>query len=214
MVAALNAAEQYLERAGLLDQPGAVLYSAAETLRPGPVYLLGLNPGGSEGATLRDNIAASMGGNNAYLDEEWAPGGRVQPRGRSTLQRRVQALCSLMGVETRSTPASNLAFTRSTGIATHAGYAGAVEMCAPVHRIFMDAIQPSFVMTFGNLKHFATVVEIVSVESLDARHGSWRAHRGTAVAFGHEVSFGNVPHMSFWASDKRQDVVEWAIAGR
>lgn len=118
-----------------------------------------------------------------------------------------------MGVETRDTPASNLAFTRSTGLATHPGYAGAVELCAPVHALFMDAIRPRFVMTFGSLDHFASGVRIVSIESCDARHGSWKAHRGRAVAFGHEVAFGNVPHMSLWASDSRGDVVDWAIAG-
>jgi uracil-DNA glycosylase len=118
-----------------------------------------------------------------------------------------------MGVETRDTPASNLAFTRSTGLAAHPGYEGAVELCAPVHRLFMDAVRPRFVMTFGSLAHFASGVNIQSVESRDARHGNWRAHRGRAVAFGHEVAFGNVPHISLWASDSRADVVEWAIAG-
>lgn len=209
----LSKAEQYLEEAGLADRPGAVLYSSHVTLKPGPVYLLGLNPGGGEGATLRDSINASRRGNNAYLDEEWAPGGHLQPRGASTLQRRVQALCGVMGVETRHTPASNLAFTRSTGLAAHPGYAGAVELCAPVHKLFMDVIQPLFLMTFGSLSHFASGVKITRVESRDARHGTWKAHRGTAVAFGHEVAFGNVPHMSLWASDSREDVVRWAVAG-
>lgn len=213
MTDVLTQAEQYLDGVGLIDRPGAVLYSSHETLKPGPVYLLGLNPGGSEGATLKDSIEASRRGNNAYLDEEWAPGGHVQPRGKSTLQRRVQALCRAMGVEARNAPASNLAFTRSTGLAAHQGYAGAVELCAPVHRLFMDAIEPRFVMTFGSLRHFATGVEIISAESRDARHGSWKARRGRAIAFGHEVAFGNVPHMSLWASDSRTDVVEWAIAG-
>lgn len=106
MIDVLTQAEQYLNRVGLIDRPGAALYSSQDTLRPGPVYLLGLNPGGSEGSTLKDSIEASRRANNAYLDEEWAPGGYVQPRGQSTLQRRVEALCRAMGVETRDTPAS------------------------------------------------------------------------------------------------------------
>lgn len=210
----LDKAEDYLRDTKLIDKPGAVLYSAADTLRPGPVYVIGLNPGGTEGATLGDSIAASRRGNNAYLDEEWAPGGHVQPRGQSTLQRRVQGLCRAMGVDTRDTPASNLAFTRSTGLAGHSDYKGAVAMCAPVHQLFMDAIRPRFVMTFGNLDHFAAGVRVLSVESVDARHGGWKAHRGRALAFGHEVEFGNVPHMSLWASDKREDVVNWVIERR
>lgn len=77
----------------------------------------------------------------------------------------------------------------------------------------MDAINPRFVMTFGSLDHFATGVKILSLKSRDARHGTWKAHRGRAIAFGREVAFGNVPHMSLWASDNRTDVVEWAITG-
>jgi hypothetical protein len=30
----------------ILDQSGELLYSGKQTLRPGPIYLLGLNPGG------------------------------------------------------------------------------------------------------------------------------------------------------------------------
>lgn len=37
----LDEAETYLSSKGLLDQPGIVLYSGAETLVSGPVYLLG-----------------------------------------------------------------------------------------------------------------------------------------------------------------------------
>lgn len=88
-----------------------------------------------------------------------------------------------------------------------------MALCAPVHQLLMDAIRPSFVMTFGSLNHFASGVQIREVESRDTRHGTWKAHRGRAIAFGHEVAFGNVPHMSLWASDSRGDVVEWAIAG-
>ena len=55
----LDEAETYLAKAGLLNQPGAVLYSSFDTLKPGQVYLLGLNPGGSESATLQHSIQSS-----------------------------------------------------------------------------------------------------------------------------------------------------------
>lgn len=74
MASPLSHVELYLESAGLLDTPGKVLYSSEATLCRGPVYLLGLNPGGSEGATLRDSVAQSRSGHNAYLNEQWAPG--------------------------------------------------------------------------------------------------------------------------------------------
>ncbi|MWV27476.1 hypothetical protein [Aurantiacibacter rhizosphaerae] len=209
----LDNAEIYLSDIGLINRPGAVLYSSDETLTKGPVYLLGLNPGGSESSTLQDSIDASRRGNNAFLDEEWAPGGHILPKGQSTMQRRIKALCGEMGVATRSTPASNLAFTRSTGVATHPGYRGAVKLCEPVHKMFIEAIEPLFLMTFGHIEHFASGIEIISQESRSADHGKWQAHRGEASAFGFYVRFGNVPHLSVWGSDTREDVVRWSIEG-
>ncbi|MEA1015158.1 hypothetical protein [Sphingosinicella sp. LY1275] len=207
----MDEAESYIINSGLIERSGSALYSAEATLVSGPVYLLGLNPGGVAGASLAQSIAASRAGNNAYLDEEWAPGGRRYGKGEAPLQRRIQALCKSMGRNTRDVPASNLAFTRSTGVSSHPGFPGAIDLCEPVHRIFIAAIKPRFVMTFGNLKHFSRGVEIETIESIDARHGQWQAHRGTALAFGHRVAFANVPHLSFWASEYRGDVVDWAV---
>jgi hypothetical protein len=212
-IAVLDRAEAYLADAGLIEQSGAVLYAGASTLRPGPVYLLGLNPGGSEGASLRDSIAASRREHNAYLDEQWAPGGHLQPMGQSTLQRRVQKLCSQMGLDTRDVPASNLVFTRSSRLNKHLGFDEALRLCLPVHEIFIEAIMPSFLMTFGSINNFRNAVTINSIESCFAKHGSWKAHRGTAKLGKREFAFGNIPHMSLWASDSRPEVVEWAIAG-
>ena len=210
---AMSLAEAYLEKAGLIDSPGAVLYSADATLRPGPVYLLGLNPGGAEDSTLRDSIMRSRAQHNAYLDEEWAPGGYVQPKGQATLQRRIQHLCSMMGIETRDVPSSNLVFTRSTRISTHLSFDAALKFCLPVHHIFIDAIRPRFLMTFGNIGNFKNAVSITHVEERSAQHGAWMAYRGSGTIAGREIAFGNVPHMSLWASDKRADVVRWAIEG-
>lgn len=210
---ALNSAEAYLTEAGLIDESGAVLYAGASTLRPGPVYLLGLNPGGSEGPSLRNSIAASKREHNAYLDEEWAPGGRWQPKGQATLQRRIQGLCARMKLDTRQVPASNLVFTRSSRLNKHLGFEEALKLCLPVHEIFVGTIRPHFLMTFGSMDNFQKAVSVISMESRLANHGSWKAHRGTARLDDHAFAFGNVPHMSLWASESRTDVVDWAIAG-
>jgi hypothetical protein len=207
---ALTQAETYMEQVGLLDAPGAVLYSAAETLRPGPVYLLGLNPGGSGNETLRDSIAASRRGNNAYLDEAWTPGGHTQPIGCSTLQRRIQHLCAAMHLNTRDVPASNLVFTRSTRTGTHLNFGEALQLCRPVHDIFIGTIQPRYLMTFGSIANFREAVSITSIEERSAEHGQWMAYRGEARWGDHRLAFGNVPHMSLWASDKRSHIVDWA----
>jgi hypothetical protein len=208
---ALSRAEEYLTKAGLINESGAVLYAGASTLRPGPVYLVGLNPGGSEGASLRNSIDASRREHNAYLDEQWAPGGHLQPVGQATLQRRIQHLCTRMGLETRKVPASNLVFTRSSRLNKHLGFEEALKLCRPVHEIFVEAIKPSFLMTFGSIENFKKAVSITSIESRLANHGTWKAHRGTGKLGSHEFAFGNIPHMSLWASDSREEVVDWAI---
>lgn len=207
----LTLAEKHLQSAGLLDEPGAVLYSGASTLSSGPVYLLGLNPGGSESLTIRQSIAASRKEHNCYLDEQWAPGGHVQPMGQSTLQRRVQRLCAIMGLETRAVPASNLVFTRSTRISTHSDFRSAADACLAVHNVFLEAIEPEMIVTYGNLSNFHGLAPISNLESRSAEHGTWQANRGTATVHNRQVRIANIPHMSLWASDKREHVVRWAL---
>lgn len=189
---------------------GAVLYSGIEALKPGPLYMLGLNPGGSEGATLKDSLESSRAGVNAYLDEVWSPGGRPQPKGQATLQRRVQRLCEQLGLETRQVPASNLAFTRSARVGLHDDFAAAAKACLPVHELFAEIIRPRYLLTFGSIDNFKKVVPLRDTESRLADHGDWKAHRGMARFAGRDIPFGNFPHMSLWASDKRPDVVAWA----
>ena len=207
---ALTQAEEYLDRAGMLNLSGAVLYSGIEALKPGPIYLLGLNPGGSEGATLKDSLENTRAGINAYLDEVWSPGGRPQPKGQATLQRRVQRLCEQLGLDTLLVPASNLAFTRSARVGLHANFAAAAKACLPVHELFAEVIRPRFLLTFGSIDNFKKVVSLSQIETSLADHGDWKAHRGVANFAGRDVPFGNIPHMSLWASDKRPEVVSWA----
>lgn len=213
MLDPLSEAERLLDDAGLLHSSGSVLYSSSHTLRPGPVYVLGLNPGGAEGATLLDSLKGSRAGHNAYLDEQWITKGRLQPIGQATLQRRVQNLFSVMGLPVRDVPASNLAFTRSTRTGKHLNFNGAISLCLPVHRVFIEAIKPSFLMTFGAMGNFGRAFKIRKMVGRSADHGTWRAYRGVAELDGRSFSFGNVPHMSVWASDKRAAVVQWALEG-
>lgn len=61
---------------GLQEKSGSVFFSEQETLRPGPVYFLGINPGGSPDQNDRDegilkNIIPRSG-ENAYY-EAWEP---------------------------------------------------------------------------------------------------------------------------------------------
>ena len=95
------------------DRSGAVLYSGLASVRPGPVYLMGINPGGEEGtpdlkAAIASRLAAPFG-TNSYADECWAcptpytcvhcESGRLRATARSVFQKRVCSLFEMMGAQ-------------------------------------------------------------------------------------------------------------------
>jgi len=59
----------------ILDMPGTILYSSHETIRPGRLYLMGLNPGGKStpgSPTIHDGIESMLvNRENAFLDQAW-----------------------------------------------------------------------------------------------------------------------------------------------
>lgn len=210
-VSALDEVEAYLDAVNLLDASGAVLYTGEQNLRQGPVYLLGLNPGGDSGGSLRESIASARTGHNAYTDEPWANRRASYKTGQAPLQLRVKRLCEQMGLEVAKVPASNLVFTRSRNTGAHLGFDEALDLCLPAHKIFMDTIRPSFLMTFGALRYFERASDELQVERRDARYGNWSAYRGRARLLGHELAFGNVPHMSYWDNRTRGEIVDWVL---
>ena len=100
--------------APILDRSGNILYSSVETLRPGAIYLLGLNPGGDprrlSWQTVRKTLdALPKQVKNEYLDVSW----EGRPPGASKLQRRVRRLAEMLGLDLRAVCAANLIFVRS-----------------------------------------------------------------------------------------------------
>ena len=192
---------------------GRVLCSAAETLRPGPVYLLGLNPGGDpsiHAETVADSLAElPFRKENAYLDESW----RGRPNGESLLQRRVQWLLTQLGLAVRDVCASNLIFIRSID-ATGCGYPQTAAQCWPIHDRILEIVKPKLIVTFGNsaispyrfLHDFHRPAQVVSVR---AGHGNWRC-------LGFELPNGlkivGLPHLSRYAIDRQPHVIEWIKA--
>jgi len=56
----------------VMDRSGGILYSSVETLCPGDIYILGLNPGGESGWTIANHLEALPSKQqNSYLDEAW-----------------------------------------------------------------------------------------------------------------------------------------------
>ncbi|MGA1798685.1 hypothetical protein VH567_07880 [Sphingomonas sp. 4RDLI-65] len=211
MTDSIDRIEQYLCNAGIIDAPGAVLYSSGETVKPGPVYLMGLNPGGESESSLRDNLVSARQGKNAFLDEAWENRRKAYECGMAPLQLRVAAVCERLGIPVRDVPASNLVFTRSRDVNAHKDFKTAISLCAPVHTMLLQTIQPKLLLTFGSINWIKKVADTLDYKSEKARYGSWKAHRGRIKIFGQEMQFANVPHMSYWHSVTRTDVVDWAL---
>ena len=198
--------------ASIASRSGRVLYSAASTLKPGPIYLLGLNPGGDP-ATHHDTVSESLEELperhlNAYLDESWAG----QPVGCSRLQRRVCWLVQQLGLSVRSVCASNLIFIRS-GDSSGSGYPQTAKLCWPVHERILRIVKPKVILVFGNsgispFRFLQAHYGATRLVSFPSGHGNWQC-------FGFELPSGvrviGLPHLSRYAVNKHPEVAEWVL---
>lgn len=126
------------------EQPGAVLYSGLSSLRPGPFYLLGINPGGEGGKAIRDNLCAHDGTNN-FADEDWGAGTDERTR----FQKRVCDLMDALGIAPADIPSTNLVFARSPKLADLADAGAWLQRCWPVHQAFLRNVRPAWIVMLG-----------------------------------------------------------------
>ena len=193
----------------ILGRSGNVLYSAARTLSPGPVYLLGLNPGGDPsrhetiGETLERLPSRSS---NAYLHETWER--RAGP-GHAPLQRRVRWLIEQLGLNVEDVCAANLIFTRSRD-ASGSEYPRLAHLCWPTHVAILDIVRPKLIVAYGNsdvspYAYLRSQLNGSSEELFPSGHGTWQCRAfptaGTWVV--------GLPHLSRYAVDRHP-----AMAGR
>lgn len=208
----LNALSDFARQqlAPVLDVSGGILYSAAATIRPYPLYLLGLNPGGSPERvtnTLRASIDdLNSKTTNSYLDESWAG----SPIGEARLQRRVRWLLEALGHEPRDVPASNLLFVRSRN-AKGVDFERIANICWPVHERILQIVRPKLILVFGtsdispysflSRKYKAANEHIVS-----SGHGSWVCRSFEAT--GH-FRVAGLPHLSRYKVIGHEHVLQW-----
>ena len=146
---------QHLHDAKIQDGCGKVLYSSINTLKKGPVYLLGYNPGGDpakEFMTLAEHVSQSPPDWNEYVDAEWMPRGIRCPAGQALLQRRVRWLLEQLGLQTREVCASNLIFGRSKSQADLSNEQMLADCCWPIHEWIMEQVQPRMILCIGGSK--------------------------------------------------------------
>ncbi|MGI9076267.1 MAG: hypothetical protein ACR2G6_02915 [Gemmatimonadaceae bacterium] len=194
----------------LLGMSGEVLYSGADTLRAGDVYLLGHNPGGDSlnpalptvGSSLAELPTKSI---NSYLDTQWS--------GRDTLQRRVIWLLSELEFNPRTVAASNLIFARSRDAAT-SQFETFAKLCWPVHERILEIVKPRLILVYGNsgsspFSFLRQKFGTASWEDFPSGHGDWMCRRFEVPG---RFNVVGLPHLSRYDITSHRSVIDWISA--
>lgn len=206
--------------ANLLSERGAVLYSTADTLKPGNLYILGLNPGGTDGDTIEERLEAlPLRTKNEYLDEVWGRGHYGEHKKcEHPLQRRLRWLVEELDEDLRQTCASNLIFTRSRsekGLAINE----LARLCWGVHELILNIVKPKMILAFGNGERrspysFLRSKFKPSEEEVlcDIGHGNWKCKAFKATLNRRTLYVVGLPHLSRYDVIGKSQVVEWVNA--
>jgi len=216
LMAQFPAIGRSVEASGLADQPGALLYSGIKTLKPGPVYLLGYNPGGDP-KVVAGNIRSAMVNEdtahwNEYMCGDWSTPKRKYPPGGAPLQQRVRILLEALELRVRDVCASNLIFVRSSAEGQLVGARDLAEACWPVHCAILDIVRPGTIIcysakTWNFLRAKATAT--TETRSKPAGHGNWHCMQLGMTINGRDTKLIYVPHLSRYAIDQHPDVLDW-----
>ena len=198
--------------ANLLDEPGGILYSSHETLKPNDVYLLGFNPGGINGEPLSKSINMLLKNtSNAYLDESWENGIGSWEKGEAPLQKRICWLLETLGFNPRNVCASNLIFLQSRK-ANDISFSLA-KQCWPVHEAILEIINPKLIITFGNSNvspyNFLRSMYNGIEETISSGHGNWKVKGFSTTINNKEVYIAGLPHLSRYDPIGKEKVIAW-----
>lgn len=209
----------------ILNRSGKVLYSAATTLKPGKVYLLGINPGGDEVGQAQETIGEDLDRlprrtENAYLDEQWrrrdGGGSSLREAGTAPLQVRVRWLLENLGLKPGEVAASNLVFVRSrTQEDVIEKFA---DQCWPVHVRILEIVKPRLVIVYGGgtfryLREQHMREQRMREKSLrrdgpscPAGHGNWKCSSFESTDGFRVVG---LPHLSRYDIRGKDEVIRW-----
>lgn len=199
--------------ADIMDRPGSILYSAHSTVSPGPVYLMGFNPGGSGGDSLRRSVAKLPSRNeNAYLDENWKNDQASWREGASPLQKRVIWLLEQLRLEPKTVCASNLIFTRSRG-QDGVPY-DLADTCWPVHEAILEVVRPKLILAFGNsgVSPYNYLLQKLGGREdppAESGHGSWKLKGFATTLEGRPIYVAGIPHLSRYSPVGKHQFCSW-----
>jgi len=140
--------------AAIQQRSGSVFYSGTGAFtHPSRLYTLGLNPGGSPVQQAQNTVRSDLEDWSArpehysrYVDESW----EGKAPGTHGMQPRIRHMFGQLGLDLRSTPASNLVFIRSRGEADLAAEkASLLRDCWPVHQAVIDGLGIDTILCLG-----------------------------------------------------------------
>jgi len=199
----------------ILDLQGGILYSSYDTLSKGDFYLLGVNPGGSGGITIREDISKlPMKQKNDYLDDYWENKAARYGKGKAPLQRRIRWLFEQLGYDVRKICASNLIFVESVKVSDIPFFVLA-DTCWPIHQQIIEIVEPKIIITFGNsgtspyayLKR--KMVNVKENKPIKSGHGNWMCKSFIADFNYRQICVAGLPHMSRYSPIGRDHVIKW-----
>lgn len=138
----------------VLSSSGAAFYTGSAAFEGAcRLYILGLNPGGSPEAQARNTVQADINSwtlmparYSRYLDECW----EGKAPGTHGLQPRMKHMADTVGIDLRSTPASNLVFVRSRSEACLASAkTRLIRECWPVHQAVLRELSIDTILCLG-----------------------------------------------------------------
>ena len=203
----------------ILDMPGTILYSSHETIRPGRLYLMGLNPGGKStpgSPTIHDGIESMLvNRENAFLDQAWGENANAK-EGEAPLQKRIKWVIETLGEDLREVLSTNLVFSQTPN--SKEIPAGQAKICWPVHEALLGIVQPSLILTYGNGANspYSFVHSIYGGEQdyTPCGHGSWSIKRFKTVIDGRPTTVIGFPHFSYYHPQTKKGVEDWLKANR
>ena len=133
-------------------------------LRPGNIYFLGLNPGGTpenENTFKIQDSSTFDGENQCAFDEEWRHKNRKFSKKEAPLQKRVRELLTFLLKELHEEPnirkvfATNLYFFRSADKKMLINYGIKNCDCWEYHKEFLNIVKPRIIVCNGNDEKFS-----------------------------------------------------------
>lgn len=186
---------------GMLRVRGSALYGQAACLDPGPLLIMGTNPGTGPMpwmSTLEESLEfkAQNPRRHSYVD---AFSGKT-----TILSTRLQWLVKQLGHDMRDVQAINLMF-RATVNASELDYPNEAHACWPVHEWLIQKIRPKLLIVFGTSgpSPFNFLRKHLGWRQYTKRvyrtgHGSTKAYGVTGEIAGHELTVLGIPHPSIY----------------